>query len=77
MGPSPSSDGEGKFANLVESRVVRIEAAGDWPKEQQPKAKRAGETDRGKPRAPQPLMKPSLFDWLPPPAGGAKALGSS
>ncbi|CAL8466900.1 g6436 [Coccomyxa elongata] len=77
VGPSPSSDGEGKFANLVESRVVRIEAAGERPKEQQPKTKRVGDTDRGKPRAPQPLIKASLFDWLPPPAGGAKALGSS
>ncbi len=77
VGPSASSEGEGRFANLVESRVVRIEAAGERQTDQQSKAKRAGDIDRGKPRAPQPLLKPSLYDWLPPPAGGAKALRSS
>jgi hypothetical protein len=73
VGPSPASEGEGKFANLVESRVVDAKEAKGGIKQQQPKVKRPPETEGGRSRAPQPLLKPSLFDWLPPPGSSAKA----
>ena len=70
VGPSPADEGEGKFANLVESRVVDLKAPQEGPKLQQ----RPPEKEESRPRAPQPFLKPSLFDWLPPPGSSAKAL---
>ncbi len=74
VGPSPANEGEGKFADLVESRVVDLKAPQEGPKLQQPKVKRPPEKEESRPRAPQPLLKQSLFDWLPPPGSSAKAL---
>jgi len=79
VGPSPASEGEGRFANLVESRVVIDGASREGPKEQQQqqqqqlKPRKQLDIERSRSRPPQPLLKPSLFDWLPPPGSSAKA----